>query len=132
MKTLLRATVLLATLGGCAGDAISLPPPPPNGISALSVAVSSNAAMQRSGSAHLTVTVQRPGSFVAPVELSVSGLGTGVSATFAPATILESANTSVLTLTASPSAATGTYFVTLEARAGSKASSMRFLVSVTP
>lgn len=132
MKTLLRATVLVATLGGCGDTEVLLPPPPPFGVTAISVAVSSNAAIPRSGSAYLTVTVQRPASFVAPVDLSISDLGSGVSATFEPATIPESANTSALTLSASPLAPTGTYFVTLVARAGSMASSMQFLVSVTP
>lgn len=133
MKILLRATVLVATLSGCGSDDLVLPPPPPPfGVTAISVAVSSNAAMPRSGSAHLTVTVQRPASLTAPIELSLSGLGSGVSAMFAPATIPESANTSALTLSAGPSAATGTYFVTLVAKAGSMAASMQLLVTVAP
>ena len=132
MRILHRSALLVVMVCGCGSEAITPPPPPPFGVSAISVAVSSNAAMPRSGSAYLTVTVQRPNSLVAPIELSVDGLGSGVVAVFAPATIPESANTSALTLSAGPSAATGTYFATLTARAGSLASSIQLLVTVNP
>jgi len=132
MRTVRGAALLVVLACGCGQDAVTPPPPPPFGVSAISVAVSSNAAMPRSGSAYLTVTVQRPASFMAPVELSLSGLGSGVTAEFAPATIPESANTSALTLSASPLAATGTFFATLEARGGTLAASIQLLVTVNP
>ena len=134
MKTLWGTGLLLVVLAcGCGQEAITPPPPPPPpGGPVISVMVSSNAAMPRSGSAYLTVTVLRPNSFFGPIELSITGLGQGVTAEFVPATLPETSNNSALTLSAGPSAATGTYFATLTARAGSLASSIQLLVTVNP
>jgi hypothetical protein len=134
MKSLWGTGLLAVALCACGSDVITPPPPPPpnTGVTSIAVTVSSNAAMPRSGSAYLTVTVFRPNTIVEPIELSVDGLGSGVTAVFAPATIPASANTSALTLSAGPSAATGTYFATLTARAGSLASAIQLLVTVNP
>ena len=131
MKALPGTALLAATLLGCGSDAIT-PPPPPPGTAAISVAVSSNAVLQRSGSANLVVTVHRPATFLTPVDLSISGLGPGVTAEFAPASLSETTSTSTLTLAASAAAATGTFFTTLVAQGGSNGSSIQLLVTVSP
>lgn len=134
MKNLLRATLLIASVGAC-GDTETLlpPPPPPPGAPVIQVSVSTNAILQRGASTQVTVTVLRQYIPNGPIDLGITGLGTGLSAFFAPASVPEGSSTSTLTLRADSTAATGTFFATLGAQApGVGGASVRLLVSVTP
>jgi len=62
-----------------------------------------------------TVNVTRGGSFMGDVTLAAEGLPTGVTATFAPATLASGVATSSLTLTAGSTAVSGTSTVTIRA-----------------
>jgi PKD repeat protein len=69
-----------------------------------------------------TVTITSISGFNAAVNLTVSGLPSGVTAAFAPSTVTPAANgsaNSTLTLTASASATTGTTAVTITGTSGS-------------
>lgn len=61
------------------------------------------------------VTVTRSNGFADGVTLTVSGLPTGVTGSFAPATIAAGATTSTLTLNVAANAATGTTPITITA-----------------
>jgi hypothetical protein len=71
----------------------------------------------RSGSGTSTITSAVSGGFSSAVALSASGLPTGVTASFSPASI-TGAGTSTLTLTASASATTGSGTVTVTGTGG--------------
>jgi subtilase family serine protease len=79
-------------------------------------ATSLSVAPGASGSVSLTVTPQN--GFNSAVALSVSGLPTGVTATFTPATI-SGAGTSALKLTAASTTAAGSHTLTLTGTSGS-------------
>jgi subtilase family serine protease len=67
----------------------------------------------------LTVSTTTTGSFSSNITLSVSGLPSGVSATFSPATITTpSSGSSTLTLTSTKSATPGNYTLSLTATGG--------------
>jgi subtilase family serine protease len=103
---------------------ISTPPPGSFTLSAspnsLSVAKGSN------NSATITVTPQN--GFGGSVSLSASGLPAGVTASFNPS---STATVSALTFTASDSAATGTFSVTIKGVSGSLTSSTTVSLTVT-
>lgn len=65
-----------------------------------------------------TVTITRGGGFDGAVTLAATGLPTGVTAGFNPATIPTGGTTSTLTLTAAPTAATGTASFSVTANGG--------------
>jgi phospholipase C len=67
-----------------------------------------------------TITSSVSGGFDDPVALSASGMPTGVTASFSPASIAApGSGSSTLTLTASSGAATGTYTITVTGTGGS-------------
>jgi subtilase family serine protease len=67
----------------------------------------------------LTVGTTTSGSFTGSIALSVSGLPSGVSAAFSPATITNpSSGNSILTFASSPSTTPGTYALTITATGG--------------
>jgi hypothetical protein len=90
-----------------------LPPPagPDFGLSASP----SSLTIAQSGSGNSTITVAPSGGFIGSVTLSASGLPAGVTANFGtnPTT-----STSVVTFTASATAATGTFLVTITGTSG--------------
>jgi hypothetical protein len=74
------------------------------------------------------ITVADTGGFTGSVAFTVSGLPSGVTASFSPA---SSASSSVLTLTASSSATTGAFTVTVTGTSGSTTASTTFTLDVT-
>lgn len=116
----LFATVALSSLVGCGGSGGSSgpaqPPPVPG---TLTLALSNPAAaLSSGGSTTIPVSITRGGSFSGSVTLAASGLPSGVSATFAPATLDPATTTSTLTLSAVASAAPGVATVTVTATGG--------------
>lgn len=83
-------------------------------------------------SASLPVSVTPSGGFNSNVTLSVSGLPSGVTAAFSPATVSgTAAAASSLTLTAAQTAKTGTFSVTLTATGGGLTRTAAMSVAVT-
>ena len=74
------------------------------------------------------ITVADTGGFTGSVAFTVSGLPSGVTASFSPA---SSASSSVLTLTASGTATTGAFTVTVTGTSGSTTASTTFTLDVT-
>jgi endo-1,4-beta-xylanase len=75
-----------------------------------------------------TITVADTGGFTGSVVFTVSGLPSGVTAAFSPA---SSASSSVLTLTASSTATTGAFTITVTGTSGSTTATTAFTLSVT-
>jgi len=75
-----------------------------------------------------TITVADTGGFTGSVAFTASGLPSGVSASFSPA---SSTSSSVLTLTASSTATTGAFTVTVTGTSGSTTASTTFTLDVT-
>ncbi|MGB7332496.1 MAG: protease pro-enzyme activation domain-containing protein [Terriglobales bacterium] len=85
--------------------------------------------LAQGGSATSTITVTDGGGFNGSVTLSASGLPSGVTAAFSPN---PATSISTLTLTASGSAATGTFPVTISGKSGSLTSETSLSVTVNP
>jgi len=66
-------------------------------------------------SQELPVTVSRSGGYNGPINLSVTGLPTGVTATFTPAALGVDVSRSILQLIATEAAPAGTYTLTVRA-----------------
>jgi glucuronoarabinoxylan endo-1,4-beta-xylanase len=75
-----------------------------------------------------TITVADTGGFTGSVAFTASGLPSGVTASFSPA---SSTSSSVLTLTASSTATTGAFTVTVTGTSGSTTASTTFTLDVT-
>ncbi len=89
--------------------------------------------LAQGGSGLVTLTTTVSGGFNSPVSLSASGLPTGVSATFNPASIAApGSGTSQITLSADSSAATGTYAITLSAAGGGRTHSVPVSLTIVP
>jgi uncharacterized membrane protein len=91
---------------------INAPPPPDFTLSASP----SNLTVNRGASGASTITITRTGGFTSSVALSASGLPSGVTATFNPAS--TTGGSSALTLAASSTAATGMTSVTINGSGG--------------
>jgi glucuronoarabinoxylan endo-1,4-beta-xylanase len=76
-----------------------------------------------------TITVADTGGFTGSVAFTASGLPSGVTASFSPA---SSTSSSLLTLTASSTATTGAFTVTVTGTSGSTTASTTFTLSVGP
>jgi kumamolisin len=90
----------------------------------------SSLSVARSGSGTVTVTTAVTGGFSGAITLSASGLPSGVTATFSPASI-TGAGSSTLTLKASSSAAIGSSTVTITAKSGSTTHTATVTLTVT-
>lgn len=73
----------------------------------------SSPSVVRGSSTTMTVTATRTGTFTGAIALTVTGLPSGVTASFNPATLSSSQTSSTLTLTASASATTGSSTITV-------------------
>ncbi|MBC7896486.1 MAG: hypothetical protein H7066_13810 [Cytophagaceae bacterium] len=111
-------TVLaISVLAGCGGgDKGGNPaqPPGPQGTLALS-AGSPAILLSTGGSATAGFTITRGGGFTGSVSLALSGLPTGVTGAFAPASLDASTTSSTLTVTAAANAAAGVSTLTITA-----------------
>lgn len=88
----------------------------------------STLSVKQGSSATNSFSVTDLGGFTGSVAFSVSGLPSGVTASFSPA---SSTTSSVLTLTASSTATTGAFTVTVTGTSGSTTASTTFTLSVT-
>ncbi len=100
--------------GGGNGGGGSVTPPPQPGTLALTVP-SPAVSVTVGGSGTTSLTIARGGSFTGTVSLSVSGLPSGVTASFAPSTLDATQTTSVLTVTAGTTASAGAATLTVSA-----------------
>jgi len=105
-----------------------LPPPAPNANFTLSGSPASLTVTQ-GNSGNSTITVTPSGGFTGSVNLSASGLPSGVTATFGtnPTT-----STSVVTLAASSTATTGTFTVTITGTSGTLTHTTTISLTVKP
>lgn len=130
---LLRRTALLASVvalgAGCSGGSDD---PTEPGTPEISITAGSSAiTVEPNSSGTVQLTVGRSGSFTGAVNLAAEGLPTGVTATFAPAS-LTSGTTSVLTVAAGENAATGTSNFTVRATGqGVTAKSVQIALTVS-
>lgn len=104
--------VLASGTGVSSSGTISLTIPNPT---ITLTAGSSTASVVQGASTTVPVTITRGGGFTDAVTLAVSGLPTGVTATFNPASIASGSTTSTLTLTAAANATAGTSALTITA-----------------
>lgn len=117
-----RGSLLLplvtAVLAGCGGGSGSdggvTNPPPQAGTLALTIPTAA-ASVTSGGSTTVAITIARGGSFNGTVSLSVTGLPTGVTGTFAPSSLDGTQSASVLTITAATSAVAGAATLTVSA-----------------
>lgn len=100
---------------------------------AITLAVSAaTISVPQGGTGQLTVTVSRIGGFVGEVQLAVEGVPVEVQAQLTPAALPPQATTSQLTLSASGTAAPGTFTLTLRATgAGVEARTFTLTLTVT-
>ncbi|MBL8960894.1 MAG: hypothetical protein JNJ98_13655, partial [Gemmatimonadetes bacterium] len=137
MRRLARLVLLLGvfTLSACSGggDSGGTTPPPPPPVGTLTWALSSTSAtLTAGGSTTLAVAIVRGGSFTGTVTLAVTGLPSGVTGTFSPASLDAATTTASLTLAATTSAAVGTSTLTLTASgAGVTATTANATLTVT-
>ena len=112
---LLPLAVLLAVIG-CSGGDKSSPTQPPGQQGTLTLSTTTPAVLIAVGGTGVAnLAIARGGGFTGTVSLSVSGLPTGITGTFAPASLDASSTTSVLALTAAASVAAGTSTLTVTA-----------------
>ena len=116
------AVAMMMGLAACGGGG-STPPPATFTLTA----GPSSASVGQGGSVTTTITVVPQNGFNSSVALAASGLPTGVTASFNPA---STSTTSVLTLTAASSTATGTSSVTVTGTSGTLAPTTPVSLSV--
>jgi hypothetical protein len=95
----------------------------------LSASPSTLAVTQGAAGGTSTITVNKLNGFTSSVSLAASGLPSGVTASFNPA---STTSTSVLTLTASATATTGTATITVTGTSGSLSHSTTISLTVNP
>ncbi|MFE9423118.1 putative Ig domain-containing protein [Kitasatospora sp. NPDC006697] len=119
----------LGTPIGTAAFKAGNPPPPPANDFSVSLAPASGSAVQGKSVTSTVSTAVTAGSAVS-VQLSVSGLPSGATATFSPATVTAGGG-STLTIGAAATTPTGSYPVTVTGTAGSTAHSAVYTLTVT-
>ncbi|MFO7544731.1 MAG: hypothetical protein R6W77_04470, partial [Trueperaceae bacterium] len=90
-----------------------------------------DASVVRGDTAIVAVTIARSGGANDTVTLSVSGVPSGVTATFADETLSGGESSTTITIAVTPAAAEGSAAITLSAVAGSLVSSATFELTVT-
>ncbi len=122
---------ITATGGGLTGTltlSVTVAPPPSFTLAAGAGSVS----LAQGGTAPDTVTVSGTNGFDAAVALSVSGLPSGVTASFSESSFAApGSGSSVLTLWATSTAATGSHAVTITAAGGGVTKSLTVTLAVT-
>ena len=110
-----RAAALLLGLFtiSCGGGDSGGTGPTNTGGGSFFVSFGSSLSIAQGSGGSVSMLIARTGSFTGPVSLSVSGLPTGVTGTFSPATVATGQTTAGLTLTSSAAAALGTTTVTV-------------------
>ncbi len=110
-------------------NTVMIPPTP-----LITLSANTSAVTVASGSSQTaTLTVARIGGFTGDVALAATGVPTGVSATFNPASITASATTSVLTVAVGASAVAGTSTITVSASgAGVTTTAITIALTVPP
>lgn len=122
--------VAAGLLAGCGGGGSEGPTPPTPSSIAVTLS-SSTSAVTQGHAATVTVTVSRT-NYTGDVALTATGLPTGVTASFDPATLTGSVFTSTLTLTAAADAAAGAGTVVVHAEGtGVTASTANLALTVT-
>jgi cellulose 1,4-beta-cellobiosidase len=106
----------------------AFPPIPPSTAPGFSV-TASGASVEQGTSATSSVTVSSINGFSSPITLSLSGLPSGVTAAFNPATVSGSAG-STLTFTATNTALVGPVTATITGTSGTTTSSATFTLTV--
>jgi xyloglucan-specific exo-beta-1,4-glucanase len=109
------------------GDLNAAPPAPSFSIAA----APSSLAINTGASGTSTITVTRTGGFASAVAFSATGLPSGVTASFSPATTTTTGTSSVLTLTAASTAATGAATVTVVGTSGTTTHSATISLAVS-
>ena len=106
--------------------------PPPPASPSFQVSVPSSSATVTAGSySSVPVNVSISGGFNSSVALSVTGLPTGLTGSFSPATILApGSGSSTLTLTAASSLAAGSFSLTIRGQAGTATQTAQLAVTV--
>lgn len=108
--------VILAALAASCGGGTTDSTPPPGETPTIGVSVSPGAVVLQTGnSIPVTVTVSRGGGFAGTISLSLTNAPTGVTGTFAPQSVPAASTTATLTLVAAPTAAAGSYSLTVRA-----------------
>ncbi|MBL0169478.1 MAG: hypothetical protein IPP90_01955 [Gemmatimonadaceae bacterium] len=110
-RTAIGLFVAAVLLGCGGGDGPVTPAPTP----AIAVAVGSSLSAVRGASGNATVTVTRSGGYAGTITLTASGMPSGVTATFDPATLAGTATTSALTVTVSGGAVVAISTITVSA-----------------
>src|SRR5207237_538451 len=106
-------TATSGSLVHTANAALTITPPPDFSV----VATPANRSVAAGSNDTFTVTTSALNGFAGAVGFSLSGLPAGVSGAFSPTTVIGSGS-STLTLTASNSAITGSYPLTITATSG--------------
>ncbi len=124
--------VVTATGGGTTGTVpviVTVTPPPTVTISA----AASSAGLAQGGTTAVNLTIAGANGFNAPVTLTATGLPSGVSAGFLPATLAApGSGASLITFSATNTAAMGTRIVTITASGGGLKSTTTLSLTVTP
>lgn len=128
----------LALVLGCGGGGdddgggtTNPPPPPPPGNDGFTISASSTtSSVARGGTSTLTFTVTRTGAFTGPVSLQPTGMPTGVTASFNPASVATGLTASTLTFTATATATLGTATITVVGN-GAGVSSQTLAIQLT-
>lgn len=108
---------LIVALAGPCSDGSSPVDPQPGDDADYSVQMDPEISAERGRTVSKPVTIARTGGFDGAIDLSLTGLPVGVSATLDPSTLAGSATKSTLTLKVGPEAVIGATDFTLTARA---------------
>ncbi len=112
VRRLVTAIVAAATVAACSGGDDNGTEPTPT----IDITVApTTATVAQGGNTTANLTLTRSGGFTGDVALAFEGLPTGVTAAAAPATLGSTVTSSVITFTASGTAATGAANVTVRA-----------------
>ncbi len=127
-----RLSVLLASfaIGACGGDSSvsNTTAPTPS----IALTATGTLSVARGGVGTIAVSVTRSGGYSGAVDLVVSGVPTGVSATIAPQTLAASVTTTSINLSVTSVAATGSSTITVTASgAGVSSTTASIVLTVT-